>query len=265
MSAPKLAERPASFPKPNRSVVRVKSWKLPQMSSLRFARSARRSVVAFFVLCAAIILMAVLAAGAFLLNPFSGLDGGKEFAGLSGSLAKQSLDTVWPSSVDPATVESVSYKTQWSRDSFSSWFRIKLTKDAAKLWADHLHAEQERYARWAMGDSHESIECLHRIINGPPPLHHQTGETPAWWSAPSTTFRATEIMLWYKGMDSGVSRAVYSAFDESTGILWIYEYAAQHDKLWSPGKMPAAAPIVGNPKEARAARACLSVLTDLIR
>jgi len=235
------------------------------MSSLRFVRSARRSiVVVIFVACAAVVLTAVLAVGAFLLNPFAGFDGSKEFTNLSGSLAKQRLDTAWPSSVDPGVVESASYRTQWSRDSFSSWFRIKLTKDAAKLWAENVHAEQERYSSWAKGDHHESIECVHRIVDGPPPLHHQTGETPGWWSPPSVSFRATEIMLWYKGFDSGVGRAAYSAFDESTGILWMYEYASQHDKLWFPGKMPAAAPVVGNAKEARSTRGP-STSADLIR
>jgi hypothetical protein len=45
-------------------------------------------------------------------------------------------------------------------------------------------------------------------------------------------------MLWYTDYDSGVGRATNSAFDKSTGILWIYDYACQHDRLWSPGNVP---------------------------
>lgn len=218
--------------------------KLAQMSNMQFVRFARSSVVVvFLVTCVVFALAGILVVGALLLNSFSVFDGSKEFSNLSGSVAIQRLGDAWPSSVDPRAVESISYKTQQSRDSFSTWFRIKLSKNTAKLWADHTHMEQERSSKQAMSNHHESIECVHRIVDGPPPLHHQTGETPAWWSPPSINFRATEIMLWYKGFDSGIGRAVYSVFDESTGILWIYEYAAQHDKLWSPGKMPAEAPV----------------------
>lgn len=202
------------------------------MSSIPFARLVRRCIVlAFYIVCGGIVLMAILVLGAFLLAAFRGLDGNIEFTDFCGPLAKRRLDTAWPSAVDPDAVQSVSHKVQWSRDSFSSWFRIKLPKHAARLWADQCHAGQERYSRWAMGDQHESMECVHRIIDGPPPLHHQTGETPPWWTPPSMSFRATEIRLWYKDFDSGVGRATYSAFDESPGILWIYEYAAQHDRL----------------------------------
>lgn len=203
-----------------------------QILSPRFVRSARRFIfVAFVGVCGATVLVGVLAIGSFLLNPFREFDGSEEFVDLSGSLAKQHLSSSWPSAVDPAAVESVSWKTQWSRDSFSSWFRIKLTKDAAQLWTEYIHAQQELYSRRAMSDRHESIECVHRIVNGPPPMHHQIGDTPAWWFPASTSFRATEIILWYTGDGSGVGRAVYSGFDESSGILWVYEYASQHNKF----------------------------------
>jgi hypothetical protein len=83
-----------------------------------------------------------------------------------------------------------------------------------------------------MGDDLEKVEIIPGNVVGPPPLHKQTGVTPVWWTPPAISFRATEIMLWYDGFDSGVGRAAYSAFDESTGILWMYDYAAQHDLLW---------------------------------
>ena len=90
-----------------------------------------------------------------------------------------------------------------------------------------------------LGRLHEGLEGVHRILGGPPPLHRQTGATPAWWSPSAIDFRATEIMVWYEGHYSGVGRAVYSGYDESSKTLWIYEYACQHDQLWPPRAIPA--------------------------
>ena len=69
-------------------------------------------------------------------------------------------------------------------------------------------------------------------------MHRQTGTTPTWWSPPAIDFRATELMKWYRGYDSGVGRATYSGYDETTKTLWIYEYSCQHDQLWSQGNVP---------------------------
>ena len=46
-------------------------------------------------------------------------------------------------------------------------------------------------------------------------------------------------MLWYTNYDSGVGRATYTSFDEPVGVLWIYDYACQHDRLWTHGNVPA--------------------------
>lgn len=82
-------------------------------------------------------------------------------------------------------------------------------------------------------------EGVSRTIAGPPPQHRQTGSTPGWWTPPAIVFRATEAMEWYTGYGSGVGRATYSAYDQATGELWIYEYSGQHDQLWDLGKVPA--------------------------
>ena len=84
---------------------------------------------------------------------------------------------------------------------------------------------------------------MRRAIEGPPPLHQQTGTTPAWWKPPAIEFRATEEMSWYENYDSGVGHATYTAFDESTGRLWIYKYSCQHDILWQHGQLPEGEPL----------------------
>ena len=141
----------------------------------------------------------------------------------------------WPTSVDPGDVESVSWKYEGMIDSHSQWYRINLTSDAAISWIDSVHEHQESANRTSQNDV---VEGVRRTIAGPPPLHQQTGETPKWWAPPAIEFRATEVMLWSEGSGSVRGNATYSAFDPSTGWLWIYEYGAQHDLLWTKGDVP---------------------------
>ncbi len=89
-----------------------------------------------------------------------------------------------------------------------------------------------------LGDLHEGVEGVHRTVAGPPPANWQTGECPSWWTPPKIDFRATEVMLWYTNYESGVGRATYTSFDRQSGVLWIYDYACQHDKLWTHGNIP---------------------------
>lgn len=172
-------------------------------------------------------------------------DGCEEFSGLAGSAAKKELAQAWPNSVPADAVDSVDYKSEWSRDSSSTWYRIKLKQPEAAAWMDYVHASEEESAEVCatMHDgTYYAPEGVNRTVAGPPPLHDQTGTTPAWWSPPSKEFRATEVMVWYvegdSGTDSGTGRATYSAFDDSDNTLWIYEYTAQHDLLWSRGAVP---------------------------
>ena len=112
----------------------------------------------------------MLAAGSCVPNVpdgFADLIGREEFVDRSGPEAKPLLGVAWPSSVDPAAVESVSYKKERSRDSYSSWYRIQLTPDAAAQWADHVHATQERSSKSCLGDHHEGMEGVRRTVPGP--------------------------------------------------------------------------------------------------
>jgi hypothetical protein len=183
------------------------------------------------------LIWAVFVCGSFLLNPFEGFDGESEFIALSAQAAKRRLPA-WPNGVPESEVESVSYKSSHSRDSYSSWYCVKLTNNAARNWQDYAHLHQETWSRQCLDNRDEGLEGVHRTIDGPPPLHSQTGETPAWWLPPAIAFRATEVMLWYDSFYSGVGRATYTAFDASKQTLWIYDYASQHDILWKQGNVP---------------------------
>lgn len=201
-------------------------------STWRFIRTSFRYLV--YAGCVLIVLLPILIFIAFLFSPFLGQS---EFTDLPGDSAKLRLGG-WPAGVDPGNVQAISYKSENSRDSYSSWYRIKLRASDAEKWIGQLHSRQEEGARAFLGDQHEGLEGVSRTIAGPPPLHSQTGDTPVWWKPPSTDFRATEVMLWYKQYYSGVGRATYTAFDQHTGVLWIYEYACQHDILWPHGEVP---------------------------
>lgn len=173
----------------------------------------------------------------FLLNPFAGFAGQSEFTELSAGAAIRRLSN-WPDGVATSDVETVSYKSAYSRDSYSSWYRIKLADDAASTWINQIHSHQEEWSKRCLHDLHEGLEGVHRTIEGPPPQHSQTGETPSWWWPPTINFRATEVMLWYKDYDSGVGRATYTAFNTSDRTLWMYDYACQHNTLWTQGNVP---------------------------
>ena len=192
-------------------------------------------VFAFTILFA--ILPYALALYSFVRNPLAGFAGKTEFEGLTGRQAKKKLHD-WPSAIATADVELVSFKHQHSRDSYSAWYRIKLAPEFAELWQDHVHeGRRPRNDDWS-DDFYEGFEGVHRIIRGLPPPHLQTGDTPLWWAPPTSEFRATELMIWYRDYDSGIGQASYSSFDESKNELWVYDHSSQHDILWSGGEIP---------------------------
>jgi hypothetical protein len=198
-----------------------------------------RTVIRFAVYggCVLAVIWAVFICGSILINPFAGFAGESEFATLSANAAKRRLPD-WPNGVATSDVEIVSFKSAYSRDSYSSWYCIKLTEDAASTWSEQVHTHQKQWSKQCLHDLHEGLEGVTRTIDGPPPLHSQTGETPTWWSPPMIPFLATEVMLWYDDFYSSVGRATYTAFDATTQTLWIYDYACQHDTLWKQGNIP---------------------------
>ena len=148
------------------------------------------------------------------------------------------MDFAWPKSVDPRDVVSMSHKGAWTRDTGSSWTKLRLTPAAAKAWADEIHARQEE----DVFSSQNKIEGVRRSFSGQPLLREQTGPTPGWWIPSGTEVRATEIMLWYD-YGSGTACATYTTFNPETNTLWVYEYSRQHDRMWEQGKLPEGVPI----------------------
>lgn len=170
-------------------------------------------------------------------NPFYRGVSDFEVIDFRGSEAKHRL-RAWPTTVSIEEVESCSFKYSGSIDSHSQWICLRITPAAATAWIEDAHQRQAETAKQPLGRRYRSVESAERTVIGPPPLHLQTGTTPSWWQPPTMPFRATEVMLWYDGYDSGIGRATYSAFDEQSGQLWIYEYSAQHDELWQRGRAP---------------------------
>jgi hypothetical protein len=202
-------------------------------------RCLRRVVVVGFVVgSGGVVVLGILTLGVVLLNPFAGFDGRIEFARLSGRTAKDRLEDTWPSGVDPGAVTEVSFKTEWSRDSYSSWFQIRLLPTAAARWQDDIHSKQQSSSIDCLHHLHEGAEGVHHVVSAPRIAIAHTGAAPVWWTPPAMNFRATEAMLWYTNYDSGVARATYSGLDPSTNTLWIYEFACQHGRLWAPGDIP---------------------------
>lgn len=205
-------------------------------NALRTVRTIIRSVV--YACCALAVLFTIAQIGSVLINSFSPFSDSSTFADESGVAAKRLIHE-WPADVDPSNVRRVSGKQGYSFDSHSSWYKIELDANSAQVWADTVHANRERDSIQSLRKQDRGLEAVRRIVPGPPPLHRTTGPSPFWWTPPSVEFRATEAMKWYSGYGSGVGQAAYTGYDAERQTLWIYEYSAQHDRLWEPSRIPA--------------------------
>ncbi len=194
-------------------------------------RFRRRVLMAFYVAIVAIFLFVI--ALLFVLPSIEWFDHTRELINVSGVDAKEVISD-WPDTVEVSEVKACSMKSSSTIDSSSRWLCLKISPAAAGVWIDSKHRPESEWA------NEPNCEFVERTLIGPPPLQRQTGTTPEWWRPPAIRYRATEVMLWYEGYDSGVGRATYSAFDPQTEQLWIYEYAAQHDLLWDRGHAPVA-------------------------
>jgi hypothetical protein len=220
-------------------------------TSDRLPRTLRRFVVGGFY----IVLAFTAAAVAFTILVAIGFrfGGSTEFEDLPGSTAQLRLENDWPVSVDPSAVPSMSYKGESTFDSYSRWYRIRLDEVSAAKWTDDVHTKRKLHAMEVVGHK-ETLEGVRRTVPGPPSLRRQTGTTPSWWSPPQGDYRATEIMKWYAWYDSGIGWGIYTYYDRSTEILWIYDYCCQHDKFWSAHHVPQGEAVFGkntvNPRDA---------------
>ena len=211
-------------------------------------KAFRNYSLATFGLAAAGSFMVTLAAVVWIARSWT-WDIRSEDVDLRGDVAQQKLTQAWPDGIDPKTVGSVSRIAEQSRDSFSIWWRIVTTPDVAKRWSESVHSEAAMtYAQFASTDR-TSFESVRRTISGRIPLGNHTGEIPEWWSPPSEPCDVTEAMLWYSDGDSGVARGTYTKCDTKNGVLWVYEYACQHDLLWPKGSPPVGQPLFSGKQE----------------
>ena len=171
----------------------------------------------------------------FMANPFAGFAGETEFENLSGAKAKKRMRE-WPDSVSENDVTSLSRRHIHSRDSFATWYRIKIGAQGATNWQDSIHANKSKSPRYE-GDSYDGYEGVRHRIQGPPPEYWDPEQAPRWWNPPPINFRATEMMIWYQH-GSGIGQALYSGFDETKQELWIYDNAAQHSSPWDNRSRP---------------------------
>jgi hypothetical protein len=199
--------------------------------------TVRRIVLIGFAISCAVILIMFISSVNTGRNPVIEPLGSDQFADLPGHAAKQRLQNVWPKEVDPGTVHSVSYKAKRSRDSYLSWYRIQLPPVPALTWMNSIHSNQEQASK-TRHQRQEETEGVHRIVDDPADLPEQAGTIPKWWSPPRIEFRTTEVMKWYKYTKLGLARATYSAFDQTTNTLWIFEFASQHENLWPRHQLP---------------------------
>ncbi len=126
-----------------------------------------RTLIRYFVYAGSglVVLFAIMICLSFLMNPFAGFAGQSEFSDLAGHSAKRRLSD-WPSNVDPRDVQNVSYKSQYSRDSYSTWYRITLSDNAAERWTNQIHKHQEDWSRGCLCDLHEGLEGCTELSMG---------------------------------------------------------------------------------------------------
>jgi len=170
--------------------------------------------------------------------PFGQVD--FEFGDLAGPDARQRIESrwpgeQWPEAIDAVQVRKVSCKYSSQIDWHTTWWKIELAPRAASAWQDDIHTRAEQAAN-PQKPKGSFAEGIRRIVHGQPPLRDREGTMPGWWSPTAIDFRATEVMQW--SGSTGYGLATYSAYDETSGTLWICEYGHQHEILWPRGKLP---------------------------
>ena len=164
-------------------------------------------------------------------------DGSTDRHNLSGPVAAQEFAQRWPLDADPMVVKSFSIRSVWSRDSSSTWIRVELPGEQAKVWSDWCHQNERPSTADLNPQIDDFIEGVEHVRPAPPD-DGQTGGVPEWWQPPQQEYRATELMRWYQGYNSGVGGGVYTTFDGATDTLWLYDFSCQHHKLWVRGNAP---------------------------
>lgn len=161
------------------------------------------------------------------------------FNDVSGYTARKKLTALeeWPPDVAAEAVDSLSYHSERSIDSYSKWLHVLTNASSADQWIDHWHSRQ-RFHSLSVASIGKEVEGVTRSHGGTIPVNSPTGKTPAWWNPVPGRLRRTEAMLWYTDGPSGVARGTYTVYDTRTKSLWLYEFAAQGHELWQEGDAP---------------------------
>ena len=208
----------------------------PQVDRWRVWRTRVRKAIFSFIVILPFIAVGEIILCSSLLSNFMTMDGHRESVDIKGIDAIGTLG-YWPPAITPQNVDHLSHQIDWSGDSVTERYRMEITAGNAAKWQDDIHADEERNGH---GLSHLYVmEGIHRSIVGPPPLEHQTGSSPSWWTPPDSDYRATEFMLW--SHSKGTAHGLYSVYEPRIQTLWVYGYSAEHNELWPAGKLPAGA------------------------
>lgn len=158
-----------------------------------------------------------------------------EYVDLPGSQAVQSFG--WQNTINPSDVIKVSRKYISQRDTHSAWTKIEITPAAAKTWEEKMHTFPTAKIDTDLYPG-ELREWLNSEVTPPLPVFNDEITPPTWWQPPAIKFHATQQIRWYASFDSGYGNALYSAYDEPSRILWIYDFGGQHRCFWKKGQFP---------------------------
>ena len=170
----------------------------------------------------------------------------------SPAVAKARLGDRWPTGVALKDVSScqfdeasVRFDNDWGKAT-TSWLKVKLTPEAATVWENSIHAREVERIRHIQ-KLNRLVEGVQRTTNGRLPLRMEVGGRPSFWDPPPANYRTTEGMIW--GIEPAIptGMALYSWFDQATGVLWVYQNSSPRDVLWPQGKIPEGTEIV-NPE-----------------
>ncbi len=216
---------------------RAYSAPLDSQQSKCVDRAVRFLVLGFAIV--ALFTAAFFASLPFLLEFLLGGDGTVEFVDTSAHAAKAHLGDRWPTTVSEDDVESVSYKSISWRDTHYTWYRIKISRQAAAEWIRATHAD-EKQAALSHSQRARHIEGIQRTVRNPGSTRCDEDYAPDWWSPPELDYLSTERMLWYgeTTSDSGVGYRLRTAYDEPAGTLWIFVLCEQRHRLWEQGAPP---------------------------
>lgn len=126
----------------------------------------------------------------------------------------------------------ITMRRAWTRDSHCEWWRVEVVDADAAVLADQFHTRLVPSSRFLR----EKFEIERRdstivAIS----VRAESARSPAWFRPPVGEGRRTEVMSWYHDSPSGYGTGCDTLCDVAAGVLWIYVFSAQHERLWARG------------------------------